>query len=256
MQEDTSFDIGAAVAAAKSTLTMPTPAPGQPVLVMLCGLPGTGKSTLARRLQHRLPAVVVESDRVRQRLFARPGLPACASGPGQGATQAGARPGLPAGAPATPLAPGAGRGSGPGQGATQAGARPTYTAEESRRVHVVCHILIGWCLRHYYHVVYDATNLYEHHRRLAYRLAERNGARLLVVDVTASEEVIRERLAPRRRGDLATYGPDDYSDADWEVYVRMRRRAEPIQYEHITLDTSDGDVERAVEHVLEAVKGR
>jgi predicted kinase len=224
MQEDTSFDIGAAVAAAKSTLTMPTPAPGQPVLVMLCGLPGTGKSTLARRLQHRLPAVVVDSDRVRQRLFARPGLPACASGPGQDATQA--------------------------------GARPTYTAEESRRVHIVCHILIGWCLRHYYHVVYDATNLYEHHRQLAYRLAERNGARLLVVEVTASEEVIRERLAPRRRGDLATYEPDDYSDADWEVYVRMRRRAEPIQYEHITLDTSDGDVERAVEHVLEAVKGR
>jgi predicted kinase len=218
MQEDTSFDIGAAVAAAKSTLTMPTLAPGQPVLVMLCGLPGTGKSTLARRLQHRLPAVVVESDRVRQRLVAC--LPACASGPGQ------------------------------------AGARPTYTAEESRRVHIVCHILIGWCLRHYYHVVYDATNLYEHHRQLAYRLAERNGARLLVVEVTASEEVIRERLAPRRRGDLATHEPDDYSDAGWEVYARMRRRAEPIQYEHITLDTSDGDVERAVERVLEAVRDR
>jgi predicted kinase len=214
MQEDTAFDMGAAVAAAKSTLTMPTPASGQPVLVMLCGLPGTGKSTLAHRLQHRLPAVVIESDRVRQRLFACPGR------------------------------------------ATQAGARPTYTAEESRRVHVVCHILISWCLRHYYHVVYDATNLYEYHRRLAYRLAEPNGARLLVVEVTASEEVIRERLAPRRRGDPATHEPDDYSDADWEVYLRMRCRAEPIQHEHITLDTSDGDVERAVEHVLEAVRGQ
>jgi predicted kinase len=234
MQEDTAFDMGAAVAAAKSTLTMPTPASGQPVLVMLCGLPGTGKSTLAHRLQHRLPAVVIESDRVRQRLFACPGR----------ATQAGACPGLPACA------------SGPGQGATQAGARPTYTAEESRRVHVVCHILISWCLRHYYHVVYDATNLYEYHRRLAYRLAEPNGARLLVVEVTASEEVIRERLAPRRRGDPATHEPDDYSDADWEVYLRMRCRAEPIQHEHITLDTSDGDVERAVEHVLEAVRGQ
>ncbi len=214
MQEDTSFDMGAAVAAAKSTLTMPTLAPGQPVLVMLCGLPGTGKSTLAHRLQHRLPAVVVESDRVRQSLFATLGC------------------------------------------ATQLGNRPTYTAEESRRVHVVCHILIGWCLRHYYHVIYDATNLYEYHRQLAYRLAERNGARLLVVEVTASEEVIRERLAPRRRGDPAAREPDDYSDADWEVYLRMRRRAEPIQHEHITLDTSDGEIEQAVERVLEAVRGQ
>jgi predicted kinase len=204
MQEDTSFDMGAAVAAAKSTLTMPMPAPGEPLLLMLCGLPGTGKSTLARRLHCRLPAVVVESDRVRQTLF-------------------------------NPS---------------------TYTAEESRRVHIVCHILIGWCLRHYYHVIYDATNLYEYHRQLAYRLAERNGARLLVVEVTASEEVIRERLAPRRREDPAVPEPDDYSDADWEVYLRMRRRAEPIQHEHITLDTSDGDIEQAVERVLEAARGQ
>jgi predicted kinase len=203
MQEDTSFELGAAIAAAKSTLTKPAPAPGQPALVMLCGLPGAGKSTLAHRLHHRLPAVVVESDRVRQTLF-------------------------------NPS---------------------TYTAEESHRVHMVCHILIGWCLRHYYHVVYDATNLYEYHRQLAYRLAERNRARLLVVEVIASEAVIRERLAPRRREDPAAREPGDYSDADWEIYLRMRRRAEPILHEHITLDTSDGNIQPAVERVLEAVRG-
>lgn len=237
MQEDNSFDVGAAVAAAKSTLTIPEPAPGQPALVMLCGLPGTGKSTLAHRLAHRLPAVVIESDRLRRKLFPS----------------------------------------------------PTYTAEESRRVHTVCHILIGWYLRHYYHVVYDATNLYEHHRRLVYRLADRSGARLSVVEVTANDDVIRERLTPRRRGDQlparrdgqaqarpAPRGPgksedgsvepsgrasgrglaEDYSDADWEVYLRMRRRAEPIQHEHIILDTSDGDVEGAVKRILEAVRGQ
>lgn len=214
MREDTPFDIGAAVATAKSTLAMPSPAPGQPVLVVLCGLPGTGKSTLAHRLHHRLPAVVIESDRVRQGLFAGPDY------------------------------------------ATQARDSPTYTAEESRRVHVVCHILIGWCLRHYYHVVYDATNLYERHRQLAYRLATQNGAQLLVVAVTAGEEVIRQRLAPRRQGEQTTRDPENYSDADWEVYVHMRRRAEPIQHEHITVDTSDGDVERAVEQVLQAIRSQ
>jgi len=216
MQEEASFDLGAAVAAVKPTLTIPAPARGQPVLVMLCGLPGTGKSTLARRLARELPAIVIESDRVRQRLFSP----------------------------------------------------PSYSAEESRHVHMVCHILMGWYLRHYYHVVYDATNLYERHRQIVYRLARRSGARLLVVLVTASDEVVRERLMPRRRRKRVPSGAtqanavpvgevgEDYSEADWEVYRRMRRRAEPIQHEHLTLDTSDGDLDRAVAQVLKAVGGQ
>jgi predicted kinase len=40
-----------------------------PVLVMFSGLPGTGKSHLARRLAEVLPFAVVESDRVRKILF-------------------------------------------------------------------------------------------------------------------------------------------------------------------------------------------
>lgn len=204
MQQDTSFDIGAAVAAAKTTLTIPSPARGQPVLVLLCGLPGTGKSTLARELAIQLPAVIVESDRVRQKLFAPPG----------------------------------------------------YTAEESQRVHEVCHILIVWHLLHYYHVVYDATNLFEHHRSLAYRLAARGRARLLVAEITATEEVVRERLAPRQRKSSIAPAAKDHSDADWDVYIRMRRQAEPIQHEHITVDTSDGDIKRAVSYLLEAATGQ
>jgi predicted kinase len=39
------------------------------VLVMLAGLPGTGKSTLARALAQRLPGVVLDKDIVRAALF-------------------------------------------------------------------------------------------------------------------------------------------------------------------------------------------
>jgi predicted kinase len=208
MVEKTPFDIRAALAAVKPTLAVPAAVSSRPVLVMVCGLPGTGKTTLARRLAQRWPAVIIESDRIRQTLF----VP------------------------------------------------PTYTAEESRQVHQVCHILTGWYLRRHsdrdgklyqHHVIYDATNLYEYHRRLVHHLAERYEARLVVAEVIARDEVVRQRLAPRGRQDMAEL----YSDANWDVYQRMRQRAEPIQDEHITVDTSDVGIELAVEQVLAAIGG-
>jgi predicted kinase len=46
--------------------------PKPPVLIMLSGLPGTGKSYLANKLGERLPFMIVESDAVRKQLFPRP----------------------------------------------------------------------------------------------------------------------------------------------------------------------------------------
>ena len=51
----------------------PLPAPtSAPVLVLLVGLPGAGKSTLARRLAPAIGAVVLESNELRRRFFAYP----------------------------------------------------------------------------------------------------------------------------------------------------------------------------------------
>ena len=43
-----------------------------PVLVVISGLPGTGKSHFCRQLADRLPAVVLESDALRKILFPQP----------------------------------------------------------------------------------------------------------------------------------------------------------------------------------------
>lgn len=42
------------------------------MLVLVCGLPGTGKSTVAERVAERLPARLLRTDVVRKELFAEP----------------------------------------------------------------------------------------------------------------------------------------------------------------------------------------
>ncbi|OGO30041.1 MAG: hypothetical protein A2Z29_06385 [Chloroflexi bacterium RBG_16_56_11] len=49
------------------------PAPeAKPTIVVVSGLPGTGKSSFSRRLAERLPFVILESDALRKALFAEP----------------------------------------------------------------------------------------------------------------------------------------------------------------------------------------
>lgn len=53
-------------------LLIPPPKVRVPVLIILTGLPGSGKTTLAVKLAASLPAIVVESDFVRKKLFPKP----------------------------------------------------------------------------------------------------------------------------------------------------------------------------------------
>lgn len=50
----------------------PAPSESRPALVLLSGLPGTGKSHLAETLAARLPLVVLRSDEVRKALYETP----------------------------------------------------------------------------------------------------------------------------------------------------------------------------------------
>ena len=173
--------------------TLP-PSVERPALVVLSGLPGSGKSHLAREIAARYPLAVLASDALRRALVKR----------------------------------------------------PTYSQQESTRLFAAIHALVEDLLRRGISALVDATNLKEAHRQPLYEIAERTRARLLVVEVQAHDEVIRQRLASRRAGG----NPVDLSEATIEVYEMMREEAEPITRTHVVVDTASGDISAAVADII------
>jgi len=126
--------------------------------------------------------------------------------------------------------------------------RPAYSSEESQRLFAAIHAAIERLLASGVSCTLDATNLKERHREPLYAIAERQGAKLILVEVTAAPDVVRRRLARRlREGDAP-------SDADVAVYERMRREVEEIPREHFLVDTAadTGPALAAISREIEA----
>jgi DegV family protein with EDD domain len=172
----------------------PLPPPlSTPALVLVSGLPGSGKSHFTRELCRRFPLAWLESDALRKALFDQ----------------------------------------------------PSHSPQESARLFAACHRVLDRLLEAGVPAVLDATNLREMHRRQLYRIAERNGAKLVLVSLDAPPDLVRQRLEARQGAD----NPWDHSDADYAVYDRMRRQAEPIGRPHIRVDTAV-DIEPALQAII------
>jgi uncharacterized protein len=124
--------------------------------------------------------------------------------------------------------------------------QPNYGATENAITHGACRRLISSILLAGHCAIYDATNLIEFQRRTIYALVRACRARLIVVQTTASQEQVLQRLELRKRV------PAGSSDADWDVYVRLAASQEPIAREHVSLDTTRdlSDALRQLEHMI------
>ena len=126
---------------------------------------------------------------------------------------------------------------------------PSYSPQESNHLFQVCHLLIEKLLRKGIPLILDATNLSERYRERLYNIADRLDVKLILVRVEAPAEVIRERLKARQEG----VNPEEKSDADWEVYQRMKPAIQKIRRNHYAVDTSR-DITPVLDKIIREVK--
>jgi len=175
-----------------------------PWLVTLSGLTGTGKSWLAERLATRIPARVIRSDVVRKELV----------------------------------------GLNPQERRLEPFGKGIYAPEFTERTYRRMLEMAAEELRAGRSVILDASFSRRAHRQEAHRLAERLGARFLLIECTCPSEVVRKRLGARR---------GDPSDGRWEIYQGQLGAFEPIEEPHLWVDTSAlGDQD--LEELMRALK--
>lgn len=150
------------------------------MLVLITGLPATGKSTIAKNLAKRLKGILLSTDRIRRHLLKE----------------------------------------------------PQYTRDEKELVYRVMFLISEYLLRSGVTVILDGTFYLRSLRRHVYAVAGKTKSRLVVVECVCPDRVIKRRMMwrSRRRRSL--------SDADYEVYKKLKAQFEPIRRNHIIVDTS------------------
>ena len=126
--------------------------------------------------------------------------------------------------------------------------RRCYSAAESQRLFGAIHGAIDELLAEGAAVVLDATNLTEAERAPLYQSAERCDAKLILVQVTAPRSFARRRMARREATGVGR------SEADLQVYERMRSQMEEVQRQHHVVDTSQ-DIESALAAIAKEMTG-
>ncbi len=149
-------------------------------LTIVCGLPGSGKTAVARLLSRIRSAELLRSDALRKELWVV----------------------------------------------------PTYSDDEKQAVYDEMFTRARQALHEGRAVVLDAAFNKRANREKAAALGAAMKIGFEIVEVTASEEIIRARLDLRE---------GDESDADWQIHQLLKERFERIEEPHVVI-TNDGDL--------------
>ena len=170
----------------------------QPALYVLCGLAGTGKSSIAGELARRWQLRLLSSDVKRKQLAGMALTEHHHEGFGEG----------------------------------------IYSTSHDDQTYDLLLSEAATALKNNQSAVLDASFRKAEHRKAAVAAGAQAGADVWLIECTAAEDVVRERLERRAKDETAV------SDATWPVYVEQKARWEPVaeltSSRHIVLDTGNG----------------
>jgi predicted kinase len=149
------------------------------MIVIVCGLPGSGKSYFASQLAKTLNAVYISSDSVRNELLVA----------------------------------------------------KTYSEKEKQAVYNEMLARAIKAAKENKNVVLDATFYKNVTRRYFFDNPNINGD-IAVIEVIADEPTIEERLQKHRL----------QSDADYEVYKKIKQQWQPLEQRHLTLESTNNNI--------------
>ncbi len=177
------------------------------MVIVIFGLVGSGKSTVAKALAERLNAEVLNSDVIRKRLA----------------------------------------GIDPYESARDSFSGGIYSKDFTDRVYrTMIDEAVNIASEGKRPVILDATFREKKYRKLLEKRAGERGVKVLFFFLDASEDKIRERLEKRSRERTV-------SDADWDIYLKMRESFDPPENAHII--DADGSVEEVVGEIIKVLEG-
>jgi predicted kinase len=150
------------------------------MVIIVYGLPGSGKSYFASRLAMQLEAEYVNSDEIRVKLLSE----------------------------------------------------RTYTEGEKLKVYEEMVRAMAAALAAHNPIVLDATFYKRSIRRKFEHKASMFKEKIIYIEVTAPEDIIEDRLKV----------PRIYSEADFDVYLKLKGVAEPLREKHLVLESSNNNI--------------
>ena len=145
--------------------------------MLVCGLPGVGKTSISKELAKLTNWVVLSTDKIRKELIPN----------------------------------------------------PTYSKEERRLIYDVLVLIAKYLHNAGINCILDATFNTENSRKEIKNKLNLSSQQVCVVECICPEDIVISRLKNRK---------NDYSDADTSIYRSMKTTYQPIEEEHIVVDTS------------------
>ncbi|WP_420577719.1 AAA family ATPase [Ekhidna sp.] len=162
------------------------------MIIIVFGLPGSGKSFFASRLAEKLEAKYVNSDKLRLNLF--------------------------------PVR--------------------SYSEEEKNQVYESMIREMEIAIRKGESLVLDATFYREDIRNKFIEKAKGHRQTIRFIEVHAEEGIIKERLGKKR----------EYSEADFSIYQKVKASFEPLEQDHLTLQSTQENIEEMLEKALNHIQ--